>query len=224
MILTQFLPASLGKRLALLALALLVLAVVLGFFIRSDYATRQAAERTFSLAEDFTKVRKILVRTDGAKQIVTMAGDSEFVSQKWSGGDVDLGTFKLLDPDWKLQLDGTLRVKSKDDYIGQPELALKQSVEIVPDFLDSQVKLAAPTDRLRDYAMTTRFDRDEKHSQTTVQLTLAQEIVTKCPWWAHGIADRRVRAAAEKSLANQEAAIRKLIEDNKDKNWLFPLK
>ena len=46
--------------------------------------------------------------------------------------------------------------------------------------------------------------------------------MTHAPWFAHKIADRRVRESAEQILANQEVAIRGLIDEHKDKVWLFP--
>jgi hypothetical protein len=49
-------------------------------------------------------------------------------------------------------------------------------------------------------------------------------ILTDAPWFAHGIADRRVRQSAERTLANQERAIRKLIQENIDDVPLFPLR
>jgi hypothetical protein len=55
-------------------------------------------------------------------------------------------------------------------------------------------------------------------------LQLAQRILTDAPWFAHGIADRRVRASVEQTLANQEAAIRKLVADNIDDVPLLPLR
>jgi len=70
--------------------------------------------------------------------------------------------------------------------------------------------------------MTTRLEREENHTLVTLKLT--QEIKTDAPWFAHSIADRRVLASAERTLVNQEVAMRKLIEENSDKEWLFPLK
>ena len=126
------------------------------------------------------------------------------------------------DPDWKLNLRGTLKVRTLDSYVGQNVVTLKQDVEVAPDHIQSDTKLLEGSDRLLDYEMTTRLDRED--SRTKVTLSLTQEIKTDAPWFAHRIADRRVRASIEKALANQEGAMRKLIDDNRDKNWLFPLK
>jgi len=215
---------------------LLLLFVASIFVLPREYPTQQSATLSFVIAEDFTKVRKIMVRTDAAKEIVTMGGGSEFVEQRWRDGSAkpggkDLGEALLRGvlsshPDWQLELHGTLKVRTLDPYInknsvGQNVVTLQQDVEIVPDYLQSDTKLIEGSERLLDYAMTTRLEREEDHTRVTLKLT--QEIKTDAPWFAHGIADRRVLASAKKTLANQEVAMRKLIEANRDKNWLFPL-
>ena len=224
-----------GIGLPLLALAI---AVAAGLIWRGEYPTRQAAERTFTIEEDFTKVRKIFVRTEASKEIVTMGGGSEFVEQSWDDlsaepgiegevGDGALGRALLRnilssDPNWQLKLQGKLKVRTLDEYIGKQVVSLEQNVEIVPDHLQSDTKLTEGAGRLLDYAMMTRLERDGDKTLVTLQLT--QEINTDAPWFAHSIADRRVLASVERTLANQESAMRKLIEDNRDKSWLFPLK
>ena len=78
--------------------------------------------------------------------------------------------------------------------------------------------------RLKKYDMTTKFTRDPQSNGTIVDLALTQEILTRAPWFAHGIADRRVLASVERTLANQETAIRKVIADNIADVALFPLR
>lgn len=199
----------------------LAAAVVVGLLVRGEYATTQTARLSFTIDENFTDVRKILVRNDSAKQIVAMGGGSEFISQNWSagGGGVSLD---LMDPKWRLELHGTLRVRTLDPYIGEHEINLDQEVQITPDRLDSRVKLVEPGERLKRYDMTTTFSRAGDKSQIDLELT--QEILTDAPWFAHGIADRRVRASAEKTLANQETAIRRLIAEHIDDVPLLPLR
>ncbi|MEQ8211935.1 MAG: hypothetical protein RH917_19210 [Lacipirellulaceae bacterium] len=220
------------KKILVILAVLLVVGVVAGFFIRGEYVTEQTVERPFTIAEDFTKVRKIMVRTNAAKEIVTMGGDSEFVDQKWEGGDVDLGEKKvgegkILDMiagggGWQIDLTGELQVRTTDEYIGKNEIKLQQVVKIDPDEIDSQVRLKKPGEKLLDYQMTTNLQRDEQ--QTKVTLKLTQKIKTEAPWWAHSIADRRVKASAAKTLENQEAAMRELIDENSDDVGLLPLK
>ncbi|MCA9231180.1 MAG: hypothetical protein KDA57_11035 [Planctomycetales bacterium] len=218
-------------RLGSIVLGLLVLFAGSAFVLPREYPTEQTATLSFVIEEDFTKVRKIMVRTDAAKEIVTMGGGSEFVEQTWEGGNVDAGAEKLgeallrgvlsSDPDWRLELNGKLKVRTLDEYVGQNVVTLQQNVEIVPDHIQSDTILLEGSERLLGYEMTTRLEREGEHSRVTLKLT--QEIKTEAPWFAHGIADRRVRASVEKTLANQEAAMRKLIADNRDANWLFPL-
>lgn len=208
-------------------LGVAALAVVGGLVFRGEYATTQGATRSFKIDDNFTGVRKVLVRTDSAKQIVTMGGGSTFVSQDWQtvGGDPG-GTLRELieDPNWRLELHGTLKVLTKDEYIGEHEISLDQRVVITPDSLVSEVHLKEPTARLKKYDMTTKFARDPQTGNTVVDLSLTQEILTDAPWFAHGIADRRVLASVERTLANQETAIRKVIADNIADVPLFPLR
>jgi hypothetical protein len=196
------------------------LAIVLSL-VRGKYETEQSATRTFTIDVDFTSVRKIFVRRDAAKQLVTMGGGSKFLDNKWEAIVGDLGPLKLIDAEWRLELHGKLRVLTQDDYVGEQEIELAQDVEIERDFLHSEVDLAKPAERLRDYRMTTHLERDAS-GKTSVQLKLSQRILTDAPWFAHGIADRRVRASVERTLANQEAAIRQLVAENIDDVPRFP--
>ena len=198
--------------------------VVTGLILRGQYETEQSATLTFTLDENFTAVRKILVRNNSAKQLVVMGGSSEFLDQKWDdvGGDVE--SLRLLDPKWRLDLHGTLRVRTRDEYVGQQTIDLEQNVVIEPDFLHSEVELKKPAERLRDYRMTTHFERDDAAGTTRVTLELSQRILTDAPWFAHAIADRRVLASAQRTLANQETAIRKLIAEHIGDVPLLPLR
>lgn len=186
-----------------------------------EYATEQIVERSFTIDLDFSTVRKILVRTDAAKRIITMTGDSEFVEQKWTalGGGLDLAN--LLDPKWRLDLRGDLTLRTLDDYIGKNEIKLSQDVKIDSDQLHSEVALKEGSPRLLDYGMTTWFVREASDGTTRVVQRLKQQILTDAPWFAHWVADRHVRKSAERSLVNQEQAIRKVIDDNRDNRRLL---
>jgi hypothetical protein len=200
----------------------LVVAVGLALIYGGEYETEQSATRSFTLDHDFTVVRKILVRKDGAKQLVVMGGGSKFRDQKWDEVTGDFDPFPL-PADWRLELHGVLAVTTQDDYVGEQDIDLKQDVTITPDELHSVVDLTEPAERLRDYRMTTHFERGAD-GRTRVELELSQRILTDAPWFAHGIADRRVRASVERTLANQEAAIRRLVAENLDDVPLLPLR
>lgn len=206
-----------------LALGMLLLFVGIGvaaLTLRGEYPTTQTVERSFVINEDFTRVRKILVRTDATKQIVTMTGNSEFIDQQWNTIGAGLEGQRLLDLKWQLGLEGTLQVRTQDPYIGEQEITLRQTVHIDPDQILSDVKLTRPSERLLQYAMVTHLQR-QPGGKTLVQQQLTQEILTDAPWFAHGIADRRVYASAEQALENQETAIRKIIAENRDQRWLL---
>jgi hypothetical protein len=217
-----------GSRKLVLGLAVLLAAVAAavigGLIVGGEYETEQTATRTFTLERNFTVVRKVLVHHDGAKQLVTMGGGSVFRDQKWSDVGGEIKSLKLIGSDWRLELHGVLQVTTRDDYVGEQDIDLAQDVEITPEKLHSQVKLTKPAERLRDYQMTTHFDRDAADNGTRVELVLTQKILTNAPWFAHGIADRRVKASVERTLANQEAAIRKLVEEYFDDVPLLPLR
>jgi hypothetical protein len=199
-------------------------AIAWGLIFYGEYETEQTATRSFVIDEDFTDVRKILVRREAAKQLVTMGGGSEYINQTWSSIGAELGNLQPLDVDWRVEPHGVLRVRTKDPYIGELEIDLEQEVVIERDFLHSEIELDRPVERLRDYRMTTRFERDAAAGTSRVQLKLTQRIRTDAPWFAHRIADRRVRESVEKALANQEAAIRELIAENIDDVPLLPLR
>jgi hypothetical protein len=193
---------------------------IAGFSMRGTYPTTQTAERSFAIDEGFTRVRKILVRTDATKQIVTMTGDSQFIDQHWNTIGAGLEGKRLLDLKWELGLEGTLQVRTEDPYIGDQQITLHQTVHIDPDQILSDVKLTRPSERLLQYAMITSFER-RPDGTTLVRQRLTQEILTDAPWFAHVIADRRVHAAAERALENQETAIRKIVTENRQQRWLL---
>lgn len=201
-----------------------LLVFALALLARGQYPAEAVVEREFNVDVDFTRVRKILVRTDAARQIVTMGGQSEFLAQDWSAVGAELESIRLLDPGWKLELHGTLRVRTLDEYIGRQEVVLRQEVRIDPNHLTSEVSMKEPSERLLDYAMTTRFQRDEMTGMTVVTQKLRQRILTDAPWFAHGIANRRVRAAAQSALEKQERAILQIVSENLHQRWLLPLR
>jgi hypothetical protein len=212
--------------------AVLAIAVGLGLLIGGEYTTEQKVSRTFEIEYDFTKVRKTMIRTEASKEIVTMGGDSEFVDQQWQDADIQTGGENIGeallnsifsdDPNWKLELDGILRIRTLDEYIGQNVITLTQKVVITPDAIDSQVDLKEGSERLAGYSMRTQLSRDGE--KTKVELELTQKIKTDAPWFAHGIANRRVRDSAARALENQEGAMKRLIEENIDKAGVFPLR
>lgn len=185
------------------------------FIQKGGYVSRQTVARNFTIDTPFNTVRKVLVRKDGAKQIVTLGGGSEFISQEWDDTDFQLKSLRLRDPDYEINLTGTLTVRTLDDYIGQHIVTLSQQAKVTPTLVDSTAKLQQGTDRLLDYVMTTQFSQNAEGT-TDVELGLTQEIRTHAPPFFSERADAEVKASAETALENQERAVRQFIDENKD--------
>jgi hypothetical protein len=201
---------------ALAIAALVIVTIVLG----NQYLCKQTAERSFVLDLEFRRIRRILMSTDANQQIITLTGDSQFLDETWTpvGGGLNLNP---VDPSWTLELRGDLHVRTLDEYVGQEEIRLTQNVKIESNQLVSRTDLKQGSARLKGYGMVTRYV-PEPDGKTRVEQRLTQEILTHAPWFAHAIADRRVYDSAYDSLVRQEAAIRKVIDDNKGR-WLLPI-
>lgn len=196
--------------LAMVALAIALFAISM-LVISNQYPTEQTATVEFHLPDSFRETRAILIRTGATKQIITMAGDNQFIEEKWSNIGGAFNPFKPM----KLEIQGTMKVQSNDEYVGKPIVDLTQTSRITADEVHSHAKMIAPGERLLDYDLVTHFLRDKDQENTLVKLKLTQKILTKCPWFAHRIADRRVFESAEKSLLNQKRAILKLMDENR---------
>lgn len=206
-----------------LAILTLVALAASTLVISNQYPTRQTAVRTFTLPDDFTKIRRILMRTDATRQITTLAGDNEFLEEEWTQLGGGLESINILNPAWRLELRANLKVRSRDEYIEKPIVLLKQVVTIKPDEVLSDIDLDKGSERLLGYELITHYVRDEKAKNTRVELRLTQEILTTAPWFAHWIADSRVLASAELALEHQERAIRQLVDENRGKGGLLSL-
>ena len=185
---------------AVLAFAALAISMLV---ISNQYPTTQTVVRSFTLPDNFTKVRGILISSNATKQIIVLAQDNEFLDEKWTA----------LKPEKDaLVMNAQLKVRSRDDYVDRPVVQLSQVVTIRPDEILSDIKMNGSSTKLLEYQIVTHYTRNEKDKNTKVDLRLTQRIVTTAPWFAHAIADDRVRASAERQLVHQERAIRELIE------------
>lgn len=197
---TRQLVVRLGIGMLVVVLALAASTLV----ISNRYATTQSAELSFTLPDDFAKVRAILVGSEATKQIIIRARDNDFLDEKWTA----------LKPNANgLEMNAKLKVRSRDDYIGRPTVKLKQVVSIKSDEILSDIALEEPSERLWEFEISTHYLRNKEEKTTRVDLRLTQRVVTIAPWFAHRIADNRVLASAERQLVNQKRAIQELIAD-----------
>ena len=197
-------------------IGLLLLAAVAGYWLwPREELCAQIARNEFVIDEDFSKVRKILVRTKATEKIVALGESSEFVGEQQQLEGIKFSDFKL-----SLGVAGELKVRTDDPYVGQHLITLDQDVELNLDRLVSQLSLAEGSDRLRGYDCRTEFGRDGE--KTVVNCELKLTIKTTAPRIAVGYANRRVKESAQAALDTQERAIRKVVEDNRHKKWILP--
>ena len=200
--------------------AVTVLTVVLVAAVPLRYQTAATVEHRYVLEEPFSRVRKILVRTNAVKNVVGMT-NSEFIDQQWEQLSLDVDRL-LFDAQWNVQGEGQLRVRTKDEYVGEHVIDLRQRVDIQPDLMHVTTKLQTPTDRLKDYDVATTFGEDSGGG-TLVQSQLTLEIDTSAPLLFRSVARRRVREAAYRSLHGQEVAIRQVVDQHRDEVLILPL-
>ena len=191
---------------------------------QANTPTTQTVERSFVIDEDFTKVRKILVRTDATKQIVTMTGDSEFIDQQWNTIGARTGGLKLLDLDLKWQLE--LERHAVRCGLGIPTSASTKSrfSQTSTSIRTRSIRTSnwpRRSERLRQYAMTTWFHATREWQVTGAAATQGGDPHRRalvCPLHCR---PSGVRQSAEQALENQEQAIRQIIEENRDQRWLL---
>jgi hypothetical protein len=181
-----------------------------------EYVSTQTVEHTFTIDDDFTHVRKIFVHTNAVKRIIGLT-NSEFVDQDWFNKHLSLEG--ILRPSWSVTANGRLQVETNNDYIGHHLLTLSQNCYLNRDVMRTTTQLVKGTDRLRGYEQVSEFSRAGGQTQVTVRLTL--EIKADVPSLAKSIVNRRVRAAAEESLAKTEQSVRKIVADNANEHWLL---
>lgn len=206
-------------RIPLIIVLVLVAAALLWVLVPRDWEFTGVAERQFTISHPFGRVRQILVRTNAIREVVAL-NNGQLVQQQWQDLNVDVRQL-LTNPDWSLSADGVLKVQINDPYVGQAVIELNQSVAVTPNQLKTTNRLAHPTARLLDYATSTIATPNDKGSaEFRATVTLHVKIRTLFLWRA--IARRRVQAAAEQSLANQEQALRAVVAEHQDRAFILP--
>ncbi len=211
--------ASPGKWTIRTVALLVLLAASLALAYPRDVAIPGMATHEFTIDVPYTRVRKILVRTNAVKKIVALA-NAELLDQSWTGIEIDLARL-LREPDWELEGEGKLQVRTNDDYIGQHDITLLQRVKIRPEELVVANTLEQPAGRLLDYRTSLRLAPDDQQMarfQTSAELTVLCRVA---PIFRH-VARRRVQAAAVRALNNQEKALRSVVDDHRDSLFIMP--
>ena len=182
---------------------------------------RSTAKHEFVIDESMPRVRKILVRTNAAKKIVAMA-DAELLDQDWLNLKFEMERPLLArDRDWNLNGNGEMVVQFHDGYLGSHQLALLQSIEIVPEQLEVSNGLREPSGPIEEYRSQIKLVPDGK-GRAKFQTSLALRIKTTANWLTQRTVERNINQSAAQSLRNQEQAIREVVQEHANELLILP--
>lgn len=201
------------KIVGIAAVVLIGLVVLIWSSRGSHYAADVTHQHHFKIDMPFDELRKIMVRSSACREIMNAGKQNELISQKWNNTSFKLGQLSFTHPNWHVDAVGELKVKFTDPYIGTAVAQLTQTVAIVPEKINSLVKLKTPVDQLLVYDVTTEMFSKEGKSE--VQQTLQLKIDTPAPWYARWYARSRVRASTRKILRAMEEHIVTAVKKHK---------
>ena len=213
----------------LLIAVVIALPALFVLLVPLPYEASALVENEYVIDEPFSRVRKIMVRTNAVKEVVGMS-KSEFVDQQWDTLNLDVGQL-LRNSQWEISGQGRLKVLTKDPYVGEHLITLLQDVEVKEEQIHVVTSLETPTDRLRDYRAESSFGTALPElaaaaaaapETTLVRSSLLLTIATSTPLVWRSVALKRVHEAAEESLAAQEAAIRRVVDQNRNSLLILP--
>lgn len=182
---------------------------------RSEHSLRGVAERSFTMDVEFDKFRQILVRTDATAAILEYGG-MKLVGETTDAIDIDLSNDSR-------PLRNALRGKSKanvsaikhlivqlnDPQLKATELLLSQDCKIHPDSIQILTTSDQPAGELKVY--NTTLDAVKASHGTEVRLSMDMTVDVAVSRFFLSQAQSRVKQAAEKSMEEQERAIRSLV-------------
>ena len=195
-------------------------------FSRSEQALHGLAERSFTMDIEFDKFRQILVRTDATAAILEHGG-MKLIDEKTDAVDIDLSNDSR-------PLRNALRGKSRanvsaikrltvllnDPQVNATELFLSQDCQIHPDSIQIQTTSDKPAGELKAYKTT--LDSFRANHGTEVKLSMDMTVDVLISRMFLPQAKARVKKATEKSLEEQESAIRSLVSSFDGKAFILP--
>lgn len=201
------------RALGIVAIVVVGLVILIWSSIGSHYAADVTHHHNFKIDMPFDELRKIMVRSTACKEIMNAGKDSKLISQKWDNTNFNLGQISFSHPNWRVHAVGELEVEFTDPYIGTALAQFTQTVSIVPEKINSLIKLKQPTSRLLVYNVTTEMFSKEGKSE--VQQTLQLKIETPAPWYARRYARARVRESTRRILRAMEEHILTAVKNHK---------
>ena len=193
---------------------------------RGEQSLRGAAERSFTMDIEFDKFRQILVRTDATAAILEHGG-MKLVDEKTDAVEIDLSNDSR-------PLRNALRGKSKanvsaikrltvqlnDPQVNATELLLSQDCQIHPDSIAILTTSDQPAGELKVYN-TTLVAAKASHG-TEIKLSIDMTVDVFISRFFLSQAESRVKQAAEKSMEEQERAIRSLVSGFEGRTLILP--
>ncbi len=182
---------------------------------KSDCAVKGIAERSFTIDVDFNTFRQILVRTDATSAIVEHGG-MKVIDESTDSVDIDLSNDSrplrnLLKGKSKANVAATkhLTVQLNDPQLKATELKLSQDCKIQPDKIHIVSIADQPAGELKTYR--TSLDAVKVNGRTEIRLSLDMTVDVCISRLFLPQAEARVKQAAEKTMEEQESAIRSLV-------------
>ena len=182
---------------------------------KSDCTVKGMAERSFTIDVDFNTFRQILVRTDATAAIVEHGG-MKVIDESTDSVDIDLSNDSrplrnLLKGKSKANVTATkhLTVQLNDPQLKASELKLSQDCKIQPDNIRIVTISDQPAGELKTYK--TSLDAVKANRRTEIRLSLDMTVDVCISRLFLPQAEVRVKQAAEKTMEEQESAIRSLV-------------
>lgn len=193
---------------------------------RSEHALHGVAERSFTMDIEFDKFRQILVRTDATAAILEHGG-MKLIDEKTDAVDLDLSKDSrplrnALKGKSKANVSAIKRltVQLNDPQVKATELLLSQDCRIQPDSIQILTTSDQPAGNLKAY--NTTLDAVKADHGTEVRLSMDMAVNVLIAQFFLPQAEVRVKHAAEKSLEEQEKAIRSLVSSFDGKTLILP--
>ena len=169
--------------------------------------------RSFTLDMPFVPLRKILVNTDAAKDIINAGEHSTLISKTTNSREGHLNNILAPLQSWEGSEVNALMLRITDPYIGTRDAAFTQHVSVTPGSIHSVIELDKPEGPLLFYKITTQISGDGSGSK--FETTLEMKFDTPAPWLTHWYARMQVRRAMRRTLRAQETQIKGAVEKHR---------
>jgi len=192
------------------------IAVSLGvmYLVSPVHHTYVNVNHSFVIEEDFTRVKKILIRTNAVERMAELNG-AVIEDSQWQNATV--GMVRLTQ--WDVIAEGTLRVRVKQQGFSGV-LYLKQKTFIGKDKVDTVLTLKEPHPPLQSYVDHLVFQR-QRDGTTLVTIHLQMDVAKKIPEMFHNYMDRLVLEGVV--LTKTEHELRAIVEEYRGQRIIIPI-